>query len=395
MALPGWDMPPGFNTTSPGPSFISSNANQSGIYSVSVTDNLGCTATAEVMVTVKPKPTVLKGGTQNFCESTPMTAYANVTNDPEGAYGPYTYLWSNGQTTEKCTAGTICGGCSGPFPENVTVTNVYGCQGVSINSHTVFGSFNPAVTITTTGTPKCSGKTSTLTANATGGSSPYVYAWYTNNELNGQVTNTFTTGTRGNYKVKVTDNIGCTKISTAKTIAINPLPLASVTPDGPTSFCSGGSVNLSAPLVAGYTYVWKKGTTAISGATGSTYTATTAGSYNVKTTDANGCTKTSANTSVTVPCRENGELTGTTGEEGRMSAYPVPVTDVLNIDAKDLSGNGFIYVMNQLGQTVLTREVNFDLNESKQVDMSDFPAGIYTVIVKNLQTTQKISVVKE
>ena len=56
---------------------------------------------------------------------------------------------------------------------------------------------------------------------------------------------------------------------------------ASITPDGPTTFCSGGSVLLNANLSSGVTYQWQRNSVNISGATSQNYTATLSGNYTV------------------------------------------------------------------------------------------------------------------
>lgn len=67
----------------------------------------------------------------------------------------------------------------------------------------------------------------------------------------------------------------------------------SITPGGPLSFCSGGSVALSANTGTGYTYQWHLGGTLIPGEAGSTYTADTPGNYTVQVTTPQGCSKVS------------------------------------------------------------------------------------------------------
>lgn len=76
---------------------------------------------------------------------------------------------------------------------------------------------------------------------------------------------------------------------------------ATATAGGPTTFCSGGSVVLSATTGAGYTYQWYNGTTAIAGAVSSTYTATTSGDYYAIVNGPIICTDTTNTITVTVP----------------------------------------------------------------------------------------------
>lgn len=84
---------------------------------------------------------------------------------------------------------------------------------------------------------------------------------------------------------------GCRKIT------INPGPVAAISANGPTTFCAGGSVVLTAS--GGGTYQWTPG-----GATAASITVTNAGTYSVLVTAANGCTA-SASQAVTVNANPN------------------------------------------------------------------------------------------
>src|SRR6185295_15683828 len=147
------------------------------------------------------------------------------------------------------------------------------------------------------------------------------------NLISGATLSSYTATTGGNYKVIVTNSAtGCSKTTASATvITVNALPAATITPQGPTTFCAGGSVVLAANSGAGLTYQWKKGGVNISGATSINYTATTAGVYKVKVTNSNGCTKISAGVTVTVPCREDENVKTKGGEnEFAVNVFPNP-----------------------------------------------------------------------
>jgi hypothetical protein len=81
-------------------------------------------------------------------------------------------------------------------------------------------------------------------------------------------------------------------------------PMATITASGAITFCSGGSVTLSANTGSGLTYLWSPG-----GATTSSITVTASGSYTVTVTGTGGST-TSAATTVTVNAlTTNGSVT--------------------------------------------------------------------------------------
>ncbi|MFZ4523937.1 MAG: T9SS type A sorting domain-containing protein, partial [Bacteroidales bacterium] len=71
-----------------------------------------------------------------------------------------------------------------------------------------------------------------------------------------------------------------------KTLTIYPLPTALITPDGPTTFCSGGSVTLTASGGVSYEWSTTATTAAINVGTSDTYTVTV--------TDGNGCRNTAS-----------------------------------------------------------------------------------------------------
>jgi hypothetical protein len=89
--------------------------------------------------------------------------------------------------------------------------------------------------------------------------------------------------TTGNYVLTAvaTDNHGLTGTSQPVNLIITNCMTPIITPAGPTTMCSG-SVLLKANTGAGFIYQWKKDGNDISGATGSTYTASSSGDYQVK-----------------------------------------------------------------------------------------------------------------
>ncbi|MFN3343716.1 MAG: PKD domain-containing protein, partial [Flavobacteriales bacterium] len=54
------------------------------------------------------------------------------------------------------------------------------------------------------------------------------------------------------------NSFGCTDTA-MRTILVNNLPVADIFPSGPTSFCDGGSVDLTAPFNINYSYLWNTG----------------------------------------------------------------------------------------------------------------------------------------
>ena len=118
----------------------------------------------------------------------------------------------------------------------------------------------------------CAGGSVTLTS---GSGTSYLWS-------NGATTRSVNITTSGSYTVKVTNSGGCQSTSSAIIVAVNALPATpTITADGPTTFCTGGSVTLTSSPGTGY--LWSNG------ATTSRITVSTAGSYTVRVTNGNGC----------------------------------------------------------------------------------------------------------
>ena len=132
----------------------------------------------------------------------------------------------------------------------------------------------------------CVGAVTSLTGSPTGGT------WSSRNTALatvGSATGDVTGVAAGNPVLVYAPLSGCPVVITA---TVNPLPTPSITAGGPLSFCTGGSVTLTESGAAG-AILWS------TSATTSSIVATTTGAYTVSVTDANGCTGTSAATTVT------------------------------------------------------------------------------------------------
>ena len=142
----------------------------------------------------------------------------------------------------------------------------------------------------------CDGGSVVLSTAKTNG---YTYQWYTNTTLLSGATNaSYSASAAGAYKVAVTYG-GVTLTSAATTVTVYPKPAAAITSPS-THFCTGGSLLLTANSGAGLSYQWSNASGTIAGATAGTYSATAAGSYTVKVTNATNCSTVSTALAVTV-----------------------------------------------------------------------------------------------
>lgn len=153
------------------------------------------------------------------------------------------------------------------------------------------------------------------------------------------------------------------------------LPSSVISTSGPTSFCAGGSVTLNAATGPGYSYQWMKNTIPITGATGSSYVATTAGNYNAVISSSISCYTTSSNIIVTVPCLpvdpNQQRLNDENGSEVKaLKVYPNPTNGVFVVD----SWPGMLQIFNSMGMQVGEFQIQDPLST---LDLSSLPAGPY------------------
>ncbi len=159
----------------------------------------------------------------------------------------------------------------------------------------------PATPTITAGGPTtfCTGGSVTLTASACSGT----YLWSPGN----QTTQAITVSASGSYSVTCTE-LGCTSPSSvATTVTVNPIPATpTITAGGPTTFCTGGSVTLTASACSG-TYLWSPGNQ-----TTQAITVSASGSYTVTCTENTCISPASVATIVTVESQPTASISGTT-----------------------------------------------------------------------------------
>ena len=265
---------------------ISYTASASGAYTVEVTNASNCKATSivtTVTVTAPPTATITAGGATTFCQGGNVMLTSNTGSS---------YKWMlGGNAISGATNISYTASASGAY--TVEVTNASNCKATSIAT-TVTVNTLPIATITSGTNTACSGVSVLMTASA--GSS---YKWMlSGNAISGATNATYTASSTGPYTVEVTNASNCKATSAAINFPVNTNTIPTITASGPTTFCLGGSVVLTAST--GASYKWMLNGNAISGATHASYTASDGGSYTVEVTNAQSCVLTSQATTVGV-----------------------------------------------------------------------------------------------
>lgn len=307
-----------------------------GPYSVTVIDNVGCSATASTVVNAAADFEIMVTASMtSTCGVSDGVATANVVT----GVGPYTYLWSTGGTTSSISnlgAGTYF----------VTVTGNNGCQ--ATGSATVVEP--PAVAVSINATDLvCAGETNGIAqAIVTGGTPPFTLSWSTGSS-DPQLINL----PAGSYSVTVTDALGC---SDAASAVIQEAPGLIVSVSGTEIVCGAGNTGSAMANVIGgtppFTYFWSTGSNqaSIDGLGNGTYT--------VVVVDDNGCT---GNGEITIQVIDDLMVT-ITSEDNLCFAQ--------SIGSATANGSGGTPPYSYLWDTGPTTQT-----------ISNLPAGIYTVTI--------------
>src|SRR6185312_10891186 len=248
-----------------------------GVYTITLTDNCGASVSAAVTIT---QPAVLNVPAYTLTNvSCNGGKNGSIIDSAKGGTAPYTYAWAPGGATTQKVASLSAG------TYTVSVKDAHGC---SATASTVVTQANVlVVNAFATASVLCNGQNNgSAGQKATGGTSPYVYAW----SPAAGTQDTATGLTAGIYTVVIADQHGCTASSTA-TIT-QPIVLNVITSAPINETCFGDKKGQANALVSGgtlpYTYSWSPTAQTTANATG-----LSAGTYTVSVWDVNNCTVTS------------------------------------------------------------------------------------------------------
>ena len=227
-----------------------------GTYTLQVTDDFGCTATAAFQLNIFPETLVEISGDSVFCPGTRIALVPNAVFDG--------YEWSTGATAANIEIDQ-------PGTYFLTVRDGNGCIGKDSIVVRQFAT-NPPLPRQTVSF--CRGGSVVLDPG-----NFVTYNWSDNS-----TDSTLGVAVAGNYTVQVTDANGCAAIAEFEVIE-RTLPNAKIT--GDTIICSGNeTASLVGPSSAGMSYLWS------TGATAAQITVAAPATYTLSVRDSFGCTNT-------------------------------------------------------------------------------------------------------
>jgi hypothetical protein len=318
-----------------------------GTYAVTVVDNNSCYKIVNNIVVGQPAKIYISVSTTNAqCNQNDGTAMANVS----GGTSPFTFLWSNNETTNPAT-GFEAGS------HFVIVKDANGCNMTKFFPISNDGGFTLSAV---THDINCAGNNNgNINLTITGGSAPFNIEW-----SNGATTEDISGLSPGSYDVIVTDIVGCYGME-SYIISDGDTVTSSSSTYMPTCNQSDGEITITTTGgTSPYFFNWSNAAGNVSQQAG-----LPAGNYRYTVTDASGCSATGL-----VPLTNMGA--------------PVIVTD--SVHAAPCGGLGGIYLSVSGGVGSLTYNWS-DLSTSQ--DLLNVNPGAYQVTVTDQIGCQAIALI--
>ena len=242
-----------------------------GFYSLIVTDSNDCTVENSFEVTEPEALMFMECNSEDVTTTEGMDGTATVVI--AGGTTPYTYKWSDGQTTNPAIN-------LAPGSYDVSVIDAKGCGTMGTCTVQGVNCLNFEVSVNINQISCNNSEDGSIEVMVTGASGLVTFDWVPDVSSTAIGSNL----SSGSYAIEVTDEVGCTEIITAE--LNNPTPInGSITKTN--VLCNGDSDgNLDLQISGGtppYTYSWNNGSTQ------EDLTNISVGDYSVTTIDANGC----------------------------------------------------------------------------------------------------------
>ena len=277
---------------------ITVSPTQNTTYTVTATSGLGCVASAQRVISIKPSPLGnINDAPGSICPGQSVTLIAS---------GGSTYRWTEG----NATTASITVSPTQNTNYTVSITNTEGCT--VVKSHSI--AVNISGLANNNGPLTCSKTTVTLlgTSSALGAT----YRWKNASGVEIATTPNTTVSTPGVYTLEISAAGGCTFTTATEVRLDRQVPIVNASNNGVIT-CTQSSVNLLGTSSASpASYEWRNNAGNLIANTLNAST-TQAGTYTLKVTAANGCSGT-ASTTVTadlatpqVNIQQDGPLTCT------------------------------------------------------------------------------------
>ncbi len=209
-----------------------------GLYTVTITDQIGCSADTMFVIT---QPTALSLNIETEDAQCWYSEDGHISAVVSGGTPPYNYVWSDNTQTNELIAG------EGTY--NLTVSDDHNCR---IYGSSTILTPQPLNVLTLYNPRICLGGTATVVGQASGGTQPYYFHWYgTDNVENWEHQFTTSPQITTNYNLTVTDSHGCTLDGHHATVYVNPpIEIVNII-NSVDNVCTGDSTRIELDITGG------------------------------------------------------------------------------------------------------------------------------------------------
>ncbi len=382
-----WSGPNGYTSSTQNSNILDAQPNQSGTYSLTVTDQNNCSSVnpATVLVTVWARPTATAGVTFTapLCTGNNFQLQGTATG---GSGTGYQYSWTGPDNFTSALAN--------PSITNVqtinngtyllTVTDNHNCASENIASVDVTVLTRPTASASVTVPAICANQTINLIGNASGGVGPYTYSWtgpgtFTSTDQN-PIRPNATVAMTGTYTLNVTGSNQCPNASSSTvsvTVYARPNAVA-LTSNG--TICANNTIQLIGSASGGsgspYTYSWSGPNSFTSTTQSPTITnaqPVATGSYCLTVSDAHCSSVNTACVSVTVNPKPLATVSAVTN--------PICAGSTLELLGTGSGGSNTTYVYTWSGPSFSSSSQNPTIPNAQTSN-----GGLYSLFVKDGQT---------
>jgi PKD repeat protein/subtilisin family serine protease len=342
--------------------------NESGTYTVVVTDNNGCTASDMIYIEIYPE-IILTFETTDESETDAFDGTATVIIN--GGEPPYEIVWASsfiGETHTGLTQGPI----------SVTVTDSNGCSATETVTIYTTGQM-PIADFTADITSGCNEVTVQFTDETT--NDPETWLWDFGDGNTSDVQNPIHTySIAGTYSVSLTatNSQGNSEYTRDDYIGLGETPEFTINvthASGPEVADGAAWLEITSGLPP-YTINWS------SGGTEESVEGLLPGTYSVLVRDLYNCMRTS-------PFVIDWANNILSNSDISFEVYPNPARDIIHINFED-NQSRIIMLFDLSGKLILNKEVN---GNTKLLDISNLNAGIYTLSITESGKTTNIKIV--
>lgn len=332
------------------------------VYSVTITDINGCTVQESATITVPTSLSTTVSVTDLPCNA---SGFGSIDLSAGGGIPPYSYLWSNGATTEDLNNLAV-----GIY--NVSVSDVNACS--ATRSVTVSEPSALSLNLQPTNI-SCNNETNgSINLNANGGTSPYSFIW-----SNNATTEDISGLSAGTFGLTISDANGCS--ATNATSITQPAPYSISAQISFETLGNDGAINLDVQgATTPYTYIWNNGETTedLSGIIG--------GNYTVTVIDANNCDTVLTFNVPTVVSVNQLRI------DNALKLYPNPASDLISLSAEYPLIAEIITIFDAAGKEIVQYH---NTNLPLEMDTNNLSPGLYIIRVQESNNVSNLKFVKK